>query len=218
VIDTGGILFDDSEDIFADRITEQALISLREATVAVIVCDGLQGLQPLDTILADWLRKNCKIPLYVAVNKCESDRRGIAQAQEFWALGLGNPFPISSIHGVGINDLLDEITSKHMIKVQYIIPENATNVAIIGRPNVGKSSLFNKLYGANRTIVSNIAGTTRDIVDELIERGNHTYRIIDTAGIRRKSKVGYGAEFFMINRAFHAIKRSEVVVKCYLIQ
>lgn len=212
VIDTGGIIFDDSDDIFADRITEQAILALKEATVAVIVCDGQQGLQPLDSILGDWLRKNCKVPLYVAVNKCESDRTGIAQAQDFWALGLGTPYPVSAIHGVGLSDLLDELTTKHMTKVHRVIGENATNVALIGRPNVGKSSLLNCLYGSPRSIVSDIAGTTRDMVDVLITRRNSSYRVIDTAGIRRKPKVEYGAEFFMVNRAFKAIRRSDVVI------
>lgn len=212
VIDTGGIIFDDSDDIFADRITEQAILALKEATVAVMVCDGQQGLQPLDSILGDWLRKNCKVPLYVAVNKCESDRTGIAQAQDFWALGLGTPFPVSAIHGVGLSDLLDELTVKNMAKVHRVIGENATNVALIGRPNVGKSSLLNCLYGSPRSIVSDIAGTTRDMVDVLIQRRNSSYRVIDTAGIRRKPKVEYGAEFFMVNRAFKAIRRSDVVI------
>jgi GTP-binding protein len=185
---------------------------LKEANVAIIVCDGQQGVQPLDLILTEWMRKNCKIPIFVAVNKCESERLGMSQAQEFWSLGLGQPYPVSAIHGVGLIDLLDDITSKHLKKVHNIIPENATNIAFIGRPNVGKSSLFNNLYGSNRAIVSNIAGTTRDAVDAIITRKNNTYRIIDTAGIRRKPKVEYGAEFFMVNRAFKAIKRSDVVV------
>ena len=212
VIDTGGIIFDDSDDIFATQITDQALLAITEASVVIIVCDGQVGVQPLDQSLADWLRKHCKLPIYVAVNKCESERMGIAQAQDFWSLGFGSPYPLSAIHGTGISDLLDEVTTKHLPKVQNVLPENATNVAFIGRPNVGKSSLFNNLYGSARAIVSNIAGTTRDAVDALITRGNSSYRIIDTAGIRRKPKVEFGAEFFMVNRAFKAIRRSDVVV------
>ena len=142
VIDTGGIIFDDSSDIFADRITEQALLGLKESNVAIIVCDGQQGLQPLDITLAEWLRRNCKIPVYLAVNKCESERIGISQAQEFWSLGLGKPYPVSSIHGTGLGDLLDDITTKHMTKVHNVIKENATNIAFIGMYRCNTVFLF----------------------------------------------------------------------------
>lgn len=212
VVDTGGIIFDDTKDIFADRITEQALIALEEAKVAVMVCDGKEGITQLDQILANWLRKNSKVPLYIAVNKCESETQGILQAQEFWKLGLGEPFPVSGIHGNGVGDLLTMVI-KHMPKVENVLPENSTNVALVGRPNVGKSSLLNRLCGQNRSIVSDVAGTTRDAVDALVDRGsNRTYRIIDTAGIRKRAKVEYGPEFFMVNRAFKAIRRSDCVV------
>jgi small GTP-binding protein len=212
VVDTGGIVFDDVEDIFADKITQQALLALGEATAAMMVCDGKEGVNPLDLILADWLRKNNKVPLYLAVNKCESETQGIAQAQDFWSLGLGTPYPVSGIHGTGLGDLLDEITVTHLTKVTKVQKENATNIAFIGRPNVGKSSLFNRLLGVDRAIVSDIAGTTRDTVDALVHRGDATYRIVDTAGVRKKGKIEYGAEFFMVNRAFKAVKRAEVVV------
>jgi GTPase len=95
-------------------------------------------------VLASWLRRNNKVPVYLGVNKCESEKIGITQAQEFWQLGLGTPWPISGIHGTGVGDLLDEITAKHMTKVTNVLVENATNIALIGRPNVGKSSLFNR--------------------------------------------------------------------------
>lgn len=216
VVDTGGIVFDDTEDVFAERITQQALVALGEACAAVMVCDGKLGITPLDQVLADWLRRHNKTPLYMAVNKCESETTGISQAQEFWGLGLGQPWPVSGIHGTGLNDLLDDITQKHMTKVRTVLKETATNVAFIGRPNVGKSSLFNKLLGADRSIVSDVAGTTRDTVDTLIARGSgdkqRKYRIVDTAGVRKKGKIEYGAEFFMVNRAFKAVKRADVVV------
>jgi GTP-binding protein len=144
VVDTGGIIFDDTKDIFAERITQQALIALSEAKAAILVCDGQEGLTQLDMIIADWLRKNNNVPVYVAVNKCESETQGMLQAQEFWELGLGTPYPVSGIHGNGIAELLDEITSKHLSKVTHVLRENATNVALVGRPNVGKSSLFNR--------------------------------------------------------------------------
>eukprot|EP01035_Chromulina_nebulosa_P016808 gene16808-22291_t len=212
VVDTGGIVFDDTTDIFADRITEQALLALSEANAAILVCDGQAGVTQLDTLLAEWLRRNNKVPLYLAINKCESETLGISQAQEFWELGIGEPYPISGIHGTGIAEILDQITTKHLPKVLNVKKEDVINVAIIGRPNVGKSSLFNRLYGASRSIVSDIAGTTRDAIDAVIERNNKKYRIIDTAGIRRRGKVQYGPEFFMVNRAFKAIRRSEVVI------
>ena len=209
----------DTTDMFASKIAEQALLALDEADAAVMVCDGKAGLSPLDMVLADWLRKNSKkmkdsnCKLFVAVNKCESEKLGVVQAQDFWKLGLGKPYPVSGIHGTGIGDLLDDVISQTaMQKVTSVLKENVTNVAFVGRPNVGKSSLFNRFYGQTRTIVSNVAGTTRDAVDALVSRGGVTYRIIDTAGIRKRGKVEYGAEFFMVNRAFKAMKRAEVVI------
>eukprot|EP01036_Dinobryon_divergens_P025560 gene25561-34120_t len=172
VVDTGGIIFDDTKDIFAERITQQALLALSEATVAVLVCDGKEGLTQLDSIVADWLRKNSKKPLYVA-------------------LGLGRPWPVSGIHGTGLGDLLDEVTTKHMKKVTNVMKENATNIALIGR------SEEHTLFGGERSIVSDVAGTTRDSIDAVISRGAGRYRIIDTAGIRKRGKVDYGAEYFM---------------------
>lgn len=211
VVDTGGIIFDDSEDIFADRITEQAILALGSAQFAVLVVDGKEGCTPLDEFLVDWLRKNCKVPLYLAVNKCESEAVGLAQANDFWHLGVGTPYPVSGIHGTGLADLLDDLVV-NMEKVTNVIRENVTNIAFIGRPNVGKSSLFNKLLNQNRSIVSDVAGTTRDAIDEVLQRRGTRYRIIDTAGIRRKGRVEYGSEFFMVNRAFKAVQRAECVV------
>ena len=217
-------MFDDTQDIFADRITQQALIALGEANAALLVCDGQEGLTQLDSIIAEWLRKNNRVPVYIAVNKCESETQGISQSMEFWELGLGTPYPVSGIHGTGLGDLLDIVTTKHMNKITNVLKENCTNVALVGRPNVGKSSLFNKyveflacllafickdtnnplpncrLYGQDRSIVSDVAGTTRDTVDALITRSGVQYRFIDTAGIRKKGKVLYGPEFFMVNR------------------
>jgi GTPase len=144
IVDTGGIVFDDTADIFAEQITHQALIALAEAKAAILVCDGQEGLTQLDREIAGWLRKNNKVPVFVAVNKCESETQGACQAQEFWELGLGQPYPVSGIHGNGIGDVLDAITQNHLQKVTHVLKENATNVALIGRPNVGKSSLFNR--------------------------------------------------------------------------
>ncbi|CAM9903540.1 unnamed protein product [Discosporangium mesarthrocarpum] len=212
VVDTGGLVFDDrGEDIFADQIRQQAMIALEEATVALMVVDGMAGLNPLDEEIAKFLRVQ-KIPVFLAVNKCENKWTGELQAAEFWALGLQTPYPISGMHGDGIYDMMDEV------KKHFFVPEGPTeevdtiNVAIVGRPNVGKSSLLNRMFGENRAMVSNIPGTTRDSIDALLERGGRTYRLIDTAGIRRKGKVDYGNEFFMVNRAFKAIRRADVVL------
>ncbi len=117
---------------------------MKEADVGVLVVDGQDGVNSLDETLARWLRKNIHIPFFVAVNKCESEKTGFEKALAFWRLGLGNPYPMSGIHGNGIGTMLDDITSKHLRKVVHFLRENATNVAIIGRPNVGKSSLLNK--------------------------------------------------------------------------
>lgn len=144
-VDTGGIVFDDTEDAFADKITQQALIALKEASAAIFVCDGQQGLTALDESIARWLRKNNKVPVFVAVSKCESYKTGDTQAQEFWSLGLGKPYPVSGIHGTGVGHLLSAVTNNTMEKVTNILQENVTNVALVGRPNVGKSSLFNRL-------------------------------------------------------------------------
>lgn len=144
IVDTGGIIFDDKEDLFAEQIKLQAFQALQEADIGVLVCNGQDGVSQLDETLAEWLRKNIHIPFFVAVNKCESEKSGLLQAQPFWRLGLGNPYPMSAIHGNGIGTMLDDITSKHLRKVTHFLRENATNVAIIGRPNVGKSSLLNK--------------------------------------------------------------------------
>lgn len=200
IVDTGGLVFDDTMDQFAEKVKHQTILALKDAVAVIMVCDGKEGLTPHDYTVADWLRKKVKLPHYLAVSKCESFKYGELQAQEFWKLGLGQPYPVSGIHGTGVDVLLDDITSKHMVKIKKVIPDNSTNIAIVGRPNVGKSSLVNRLCGEERSIVSNVAGTTRDTIDVVIARGNQTFRLIDTAGIRRKSKVYYGPEFFMVNR------------------
>jgi small GTP-binding protein len=219
VVDTGGILFDDKAgDVFTSRITEQAMIAIDEAVACVFVCDGIAGVTDQDRDVAEWLRRHkSHIPIYLAVNKCESEITGIAQALDFNELGLGEAIPVSGIHGIGIGDVLDKITENHMKKVVGVLEENVTNVAFIGRPNVGKSSLFNKIYGKNRTIVSDVAGTTRDPIDEIVTRGSDKYRIIDTAGIRKKSKVDFGTEFFMINRsAMLGAPRCFLILRCMI--
>ncbi|MEB3181544.1 MAG: ribosome biogenesis GTPase Der [Nostocaceae cyanobacterium] len=209
VVDTGGLVFNDDTE-FLPLIREQATLALTEASAAIFVVDGQTGLTPADEEIAEWLRQQ-PVPVILAVNKCESPEQGLIQAAEFWQLGLGEPFAFSGIHGSGTGDLLDEVIN-HLPKIQDIPETNEIKVAIVGRPNVGKSSLLNAFVGENRAIVSPISGTTRDAIDTIVERNEQTYRIIDTAGIRKKKNVEYGPEFFGINRAFKAIRRADVVL------
>ncbi|MGF1589101.1 MAG: ribosome biogenesis GTPase Der [Pleurocapsa sp.] len=209
IVDTGGLVFDDDTE-FLPMIRQQAMAALVEAAVAIFVVDGQLGLTEGDREIAEWLRRQ-SVPVLLAVNKCESVEQGLAQAAEFWELGLGEPYAISAIHGSGTGELLDELVT-HLPPVDELVEDDEIKVAIIGRPNVGKSSLLNALTGEQRSIVSPISGTTRDAIDMIVQRGEQTYRLIDTAGIRRKKNVDYGAEFFSINRAFKAIRRSDVVL------
>jgi GTPase len=209
VVDTGGIVFDDDTE-FLPLIREQAMLALAEASVAIFVVDGQGGICAADQSLADWLRVQ-KVPILVAVNKCEAVDAGYSQAADFWRLGLGEPYPVSSIHGSGTGELLDEMVKHLTIVDSREVPEE-TCVAIIGRPNVGKSSLLNSFLGENRAIVSPISGTTRDSIDSFVEHNGKSFRLIDTAGIRKKKSVEYGPEFFGINRSFKAIRRSDVVL------
>ena len=209
VVDTGGLVFDDDTE-FLPLIREQAMAALTESVAAIFVVDGLEGMMPADEEIATWLRRQ-SVPVVVAVNKCESVDQGFAQAAEFWSLGLGEPFAVSGIHGNGTGELLDQVV-QHLPAIDQIVETEETRVAIVGRPNVGKSSLLNAFVGENRSIVSPISGTTRDAIDMMVERNDKTYRLVDTAGIRKKKNVEYGPEFFGINRAFKAIARADVVL------
>ncbi|BAZ05177.1 ribosome biogenesis GTPase Der [Calothrix sp. NIES-3974] len=209
VVDTGGLVFNDDSE-FLPHIREQAIAALSEACAAIFVVDGRTGLISADEEIAEFLRHQ-KVPVLVAVNKCESPEQGLAQAAEFWSLGLGQPYPISAIHGSGTGELLDALV-EHIPLVVDMPESNEIRVAIVGRPNVGKSSLLNTFVGENRAIVSPISGTTRDAIDTFIERDGQTFRLIDTAGIRKKKHIDYGTEFFSINRAFKAIRRADVVL------
>ena len=209
VVDTGGLVFDDDSE-FLPEIREQAALALEEASVALMIVDGQQGLTAADEAIAEWLRFQ-EVPVLLAVNKCESPQQGLAMAGEFWGLGLGEPWPISAIHGAGTGDLLDKVIS-FLPPVGSEEGEEPIQLAIIGRPNVGKSSLLNAISGENRAIVSPIRGTTRDTIDTTIEREGVSWKLLDTAGIRRRRSVDYGPEFFGINRSFKAIERSDVCV------
>ncbi|MEA5473567.1 ribosome biogenesis GTPase Der [Synechococcus sp. CCY9201] len=209
VVDTGGLVFDDDSE-FLPEIREQANLALAEASVAVVIVDGKQGSTAADQSIAEWLRGQ-KVPVLLAVNKCESPEAGLSMAAEFWGLGLGEPYPISAIHGAGTGDLLDRVVG-FLPPTEEVETEEPIQLAIIGRPNVGKSSLLNAICGENRAIVSPIRGTTRDTIDTTIEREGKAWKILDTAGIRRRRSVNYGPEFFGINRSFKAIERSDVCV------
>lgn len=281
LVDTGGLVFDDDDNtLFAKEIRQQAMVAIREASGVILVVDGQVGLSGMDQAIASFLRKEVlkDIPVHVAVNKCESEQTGGMAAAEFWNLGLGTPFAVSALHGVGTAELLETLfdsinkkgsaiegfgtkvkvmkEAKKNMKSKALLPgEDETdaylrskygigdaalravqkyedamsafdaqvkpeeiNVAIIGRPNVGKSSLLNAIFGDERAIVSDMAGTTRDSIDAMMERPapqgsdkpSTIYRFVDTAGIRRQSKVDFGPEFFMVNRALRAIRRSDV--------
>ena len=207
VVDTGGLVFEDDSE-FLPEIRVQTSLALKESFLALFVVDGLQGITDGDLSIAKWLRgSDCKV--IVTVNKCESPIMGASLVSEFWKLGLGEPLPVSAIHGSGTGDLLDLVIAE---LPKESIKENNENfcMSIIGRPNVGKSSLLNAMSGDNRAIVSNISGTTTDSIDTLLKKNGQLWKIIDTAGIRRKKNVEYGTEFFSINRAFKSIDRSDI--------
>ncbi|MBW4660554.1 MAG: ribosome biogenesis GTPase Der [Drouetiella hepatica Uher 2000/2452] len=209
VVDTGGLVFDDDTE-FLPLIREQAMLALAESCAAIMVVDGKEGPNASDETIAMWLRQQ-SVPVLLAVNKCESVDQGLMQASEFWTLGLGEPYAVSGIHGNGTGELLDELVN-HLPTTDILEERDEIRVAIVGRPNVGKSSLLNAFVGESRAIVSPISGTTRDTIDMMVERGEQRYRLIDTAGIRKKKQVEYGPEFFGINRAFKAIRRADVVL------
>jgi GTP-binding protein len=209
VVDTGGLVFDDETE-FLPLIREQAMAALTESSAAIFVVDGQTGMTSADEEIATWLRQQT-VPVVLAVNKCESELQGQAAAAEFWQLGLGEPYPMSGIHGSGTGEVLDAVMH-HLPPIDTLDEPEEIRVAIAGRPNVGKSSLLNAFVGENRAIVSPVSGTTRDAIDMLVTRADRHYRLIDTAGIRKKKNVDYGPEFFGINRAFKAIDRADVVL------
>ncbi len=209
VVDTGGLVFDDDTE-FLPLIREQAMMALAEASAAIMIVDGQMGVTAADQTIATWLRQQT-VPILLAVNKCESPEQGLIQAADFWELGLGEPYPISGIHGNGTGELLDQLIT-YLPPTDAVEEEGEIRVAIVGRPNVGKSSLLNAFVGEQRAIVSPVSGTTRDTIDMLVTRQDQKYRLIDTAGIRKKKQVEYGPEFFGINRSFKAIRRADVVL------
>lgn len=209
LIDTGGIEMG-SDDAFQSSITSQALAATEEADVIVFLVDGKTGINADDEEVARILRRSKK-PVLLAVNKLDSVKQE-GELWEFYQLGLGDPRPVSALHGTGTGDLLDEIVSLFPEdKVEEDVLDSI-NVAIIGRPNAGKSSLTNKLTNDNRSIVSDVAGTTRDAIDTVVEHEGTYYTIVDTAGLRKKSVVHEDVEYYGFVRAMRAIDRAQVVL------
>ena len=210
LIDTGGIE-PDSKDIILSQMREQAEIAISTADVIIFIVDVRQGLVDSDSKVADLLRKSHK-PVVLAVNKVDSVAKYGTDVYEFYNLGIGEPVAVSAASRLGIGDLLDEVV-KHFDSEQMEEEEDERpRIAVVGKPNVGKSSIINKLVGENRVIVSDIAGTTRDAVDtEVIHEGT-PYVFIDTAGLRRKSKIKEELERYSIIRTVSAVERADVVV------
>ena len=210
LIDTGGIE-PDSSDIILSQMREQAEIAISTADVILFIVDVRQGLVDSDAKVADMLRKSRK-PVLLVVNKVDSIAKFGNDVYEFYNLGIGDPIPVSAASRLGIGDLLDEVT-KHFDSTQMEEEEDdRPRIAVVGKPNVGKSSIINKLLGENRVIVSNIAGTTRDAVDTEIVHNGTPYVFIDTAGLRRKNKIKEELERYSIIRTVTAVERADVVV------
>lgn len=210
IVDTGG-LEPRNNDFMMTKIKEQAEVAMNEADVILFVVDGKAGVNPLDEEIAYILRKKQK-PIILCVNKIDNFVEQQDDVYDFWGLGFENLVPISGGHKVNLGDLLDLVTEM-IEKIELPEEEEDTlKLAIIGKPNAGKSSLVNKLSGEERTIVSDIAGTTRDAIDTVVQYNDKKYMIIDTAGIRRKSKVEESLEYYSVLRAIKTIKRADVCI------
>lgn len=209
LVDTGGIETGRSDDAFAGRIREQAEAACQEADVIIFVVDATTGVTEEDETVARILRRAGK-PVFLVANKLDNPADDKTM-WDFYALGLGEPRPISAVHGHGTGDLLDEVVAalpEPAEEPEY--PEDALRVAIIGRPNVGKSSITNRFAGKNRSIVSDVAGTTRDALDVIVERGDKRYRLVDTAGMRKRNLVHEDVEYYSLVRGLRAIDEAEV--------
>ena len=208
LIDTGGIE-PDSEDIILSQMRQQANLAVDMANVIIFLTDIRQGVTAADREIALMLKKSGK-PIIVVCNKADNYDKDKEEVYEFYNLGLGDPYPISATNALGIGDVLDAIYEYFPEKDETDEEEDIIKVAVIGKPNVGKSSLINKILGENRTIVSNIAGTTRDAIDSYFENEHGKYVLIDTAGIRKKNKVNEAIEKYSVIRSLLAVDRADV--------
>ncbi|HKL99389.1 MAG TPA: ribosome biogenesis GTPase Der [Mobilitalea sp.] len=210
MIDTGGIE-PDSKDEMLTYMRSQAEIAIETAHVIVFLVDVRQGLVDSDAKVADMLRRSGK-PIVLVVNKVDSFEKLMPDVYEFYNLGIGEPFPISASSKLGFGEMLDEVVKHFTTGNTEEAVDERPRIAIVGKPNVGKSSIINKLLGENRVIVSNIAGTTRDAIDSPIKRNGKEYILIDTAGLRRRSKIKEELEHFSIIRTVTAVERADVVI------
>lgn len=215
VVDTAGLLFEEEDaslpqSEIAHRVREQAQLAIDEADVILFMVDGREGLTAADSDVAEVLRPTNK-PVILAVNKADSQERQL-NAVEFYALNLGDPIPMSAYHGIGTGDVLDRVVELLPASVEEEYDEDRVRIAIVGRPNVGKSSLLNKLIGQDRSVVSTVPGTTRDSIDTELIYNNTPVTLIDTAGIRRSGRIQRGVEKYSVLRALRAIERCDVAL------
>jgi GTP-binding protein len=208
LVDTGGIELA-TDDAFGESIRRQAILAAEEADAILFVVDGTAGITAGDQDVARILQKTAT-PVFLLVNKTDTPG-DVSPSYEFWNLGLGEPWSISALHGHGTGDLLDALVAAF----PEMVPDEESaevGIAIIGRPNAGKSSIYNRLIGAERSIVSDVAGTTRDSIDTVVEHEGTKYRLVDTAGLRRQSKIDASVEYYSFVRAMRAIDRADVAL------
>ncbi|MGQ9549977.1 MAG: ribosome biogenesis GTPase Der [Roseiflexus sp.] len=216
VVDTAGLLLDEDDltpgtpqPEIARRVREQAELAIEEADAIIFIVDSREGLTAADAAVAEVLRRASK-PVVLAANKADNRERAL-DAVEFYALNLGEPIPMSAYHGIGVGDVLDRVTDVLPI-IEADEDDTAVKIAIVGRPNVGKSSLLNRLLGQDRSVVSDVPGTTRDSIDTPIEIDGIRALLIDTAGIRRRGKIERGLERYSVMRALRAVERADVAL------
>lgn len=210
LIDTGGI--EHGDDVIVSGMRRQAELAISQADVLLLMTNVHDGLVAADAEVASMLQKSGK-PVFLVVNKVDNIGNPPAELYEFYNLGLGDPMPVSSIHGLGVGDLLDEVVARFpSVDANDDAEDDTIKVALVGKPNVGKSSLINKILGEDRVIVSNVAGTTRDAIDALVHKNGQDYTFIDTAGMRKRSRVEEGVEHYSVIRSLGAVDRSDVCV------